>query len=273
MPKARAWTDEQLREAVKLSRNYKEVCRRLGLAPRGGNWWNVKARAEQLGLVTAHLSSNPIDEASLREAVAASISVIDVCTRLHMPADAASHQRVSRTIRRLRISIAHFPRRNSRNMRRGWTDEQLREAIPQARSIAGVLRTLGLVPAGGNYDQVNRRIRALALDVTHFTGMGWNVGGKFRPRPEVPLDEVLVGGRWTNSHSLKLRLIKVGLKPAACELCGWAQRAPDGRVPIELDHANGDHDDNRLENLRILCPNCHSLQPTHRGLNKRSCRR
>lgn len=273
MPKARAWTDEELREAVKLSRSYKEVCRRLGLVPRGGNWWNVKARAEQLGLPDAHFSRNAIDETLLREAVASSNSLIDVCRRLGLPADAASHQRVTRAVTRLHICVAHFPRGTSRDRGRSWTDEQLRDAVPRARSVAGVLRALGLVAAGGNYDQVNRRIAALALDVTHFTGMGWNVGGKFRPRPQLPLDEVLVAGRWASSHGLKLRLIKVGLKRAMCELCGWAQRSPDGRIPVELDHANGDRDDNRLENLRILCPNCHSLQPTHRGLNRRSRRR
>lgn len=58
-----------------------------------------------------------------------------------------------------------------------------------------------------------------------------------------------------------------GLKQPRCELCGWETLAPDGRLPLELDHVNGVRTDHRLENLRILCPNCHSLQPTHRGLN------
>ncbi|MGB4076287.1 MAG: HNH endonuclease [Minisyncoccia bacterium] len=43
-------------------------------------------------------------------------------------------------------------------------------------------------------------------------------------------------------------------------------------MPVELDHVNGDRHDNRIENLRILCPNCHSLKPTHRGRNKTNCR-
>jgi 5-methylcytosine-specific restriction endonuclease McrA len=48
--------------------------------------------------------------------------------------------------------------------------------------------------------------------------------------------------------------------------------ASDGRIPVELDHVNGDKSDNRIENLRILCPSCHSLQPTHRGLNQKQRR-
>ena len=150
----------------------------------------------------------------------------------------------------------------------------MRYARPsRLRSRSPWIRALGMVPAGGNYDQVPRRIRELELDTSHLTGMRWNTGGKFVPRPATPLEEVLVAGRWTGSTVLEHRLFRAGLKTPRCELCGWAERAPDGRIPVELDHINGDRFDNRLENLRILCPNCHSLQPTHRGLNQARRRR
>lgn len=133
-----------------------------------------------------------------------------------------------------------------------------------------VLQKLGLVPAGGNYHQVSLRIVALELNTNHFMGKGWNVGWQFDPRaPKRKLSELLVKDRPTQSHKLRLRLIDEGLKQPKCEECGWGKTAPDGRLPLELDHINGDHYDNRLENLRILCPNCHSLQPTHRGKNKK----
>jgi hypothetical protein len=179
-----------------------------------------------------------------------------------------SRRGVKARARALGLDVSHFPDR--RGLTR-WTDDDLRTAVASSPSVAAVLRALGLVAAGGNYQHVTREIARLGLDTAHFTGQGWNRGRS--PSRARPLEEVLVAGRWTSSRDLRERLIRAGLKQRACELCGWAQGAADGRVPVELDHINGDHDDNRLENLRILCPNCHALQPTHRGLNKKSRRR
>ena len=146
---------------------------------------------------------------------------------------------------------------------------QLIKAVALCKSYRAVLLALGLVPAGGNYAQVQCRVKDLGLSTEHFTGKGWNVGLAFNPNPAAQLEDLLVANGRTQSYVLKKRLFIAGLKKPACELCGWAEQASDGRIPVELDHINGDHYDNRLENLRILCPNCHSLQPTHRGKNKK----
>jgi 5-methylcytosine-specific restriction endonuclease McrA len=153
---------------------------------------------------------------------------------------------------------------------RSWVDDDLIKAVAASQSYRSVLIKLSLIPAGGNYDQVKKRISELSLSTEHFTGQGWNRGWQFDPRkPRLPLTELLVIDRPVQSHKLRLRLIAEGIKEARCELCGWNQSSPDGRLPLELDHLNGNPNDNRLENLRILCPNCHSLQPTHRGKNKK----
>jgi len=153
---------------------------------------------------------------------------------------------------------------------RSWTDEELMVAVKTSSSYRAVLIKLRLIPAGGNYAQVKLAIDRLNLNIAHFTGKGWNVGWRFDPRiPAQPLYTLLVKGSQAQSFVLKKRLFLAGLKTPICELCGWCTKADDGRIPVELDHINGDHSDNRLENLRILCPNCHSLQPTHRGKNKR----
>lgn len=149
--------------------------------------------------------------------------------------------------------------------RRSWTIGQLQDAVTSSFSYRQVLTKLGLREAGGNYDQIKKYIRELRLDIRHFKGRGWNLGLRGIGKPLIPLDDILVKGSYFQSFKLKKRLFTVGLKSQYCEECGWAQKTADGYLPLELDHINGDRHDNRLDNLRVLCPNCHSLKPTHRG--------
>ena len=154
--------------------------------------------------------------------------------------------------------------------KRSWTENDLRGAVTESFSIRSVLIKIGLVPAGGNYEQVKFEIRKLNLDTTHFTGSRWNVGRKYTTKSRVQTKDMLINNGTTQSYKLKKRLFEEGIKQQKCELCGWCETSLDGRIPVELDHINGDRYDNRLENLRVLCPNCHSLQPTHRGRNKKT---
>lgn len=151
---------------------------------------------------------------------------------------------------------------------RKWTNQNLEEAVKKSQSLRQVIKLLGLIPAGGNYQQVQAAIMQQGLNTAHFTGKLWNKGLRGVGIERVSLEQIFQRGAPFQSHKLKLRLFAAGLKTPRCELCGWAEKSIDGRVPLELDHINGNHSDNRLENLRILCPNCHSLQPTHRGKNQ-----
>lgn len=152
--------------------------------------------------------------------------------------------------------------------KRSWTIEQLKNAVVNSTSYRKVLFLLNLKEAGGNYDQVKKYIKESGYDISHFKGKAWNKGLRGIGKPHIPLDEILVSSSTYQSFKLKNRLFKSNLKDPHCELCGWAQQTSDGRMPLELDHVNGNRHDNRLENLRILCPNCHSLQSTHRGRNR-----
>lgn len=152
---------------------------------------------------------------------------------------------------------------------RKWTEKQLIDAVKKSRSVRQVIQTLGLIPAGGNYVQVQSRIVELKLNTKHFLGMGWSKGMPFARKAPIALEKILVKNSSYQSFKLKKRLFTSGLKFQKCEECGWKKISEDGRIPLELDHINGDRNDNRLENLRVLCPNCHSLKPTHRGRNKK----
>lgn len=153
--------------------------------------------------------------------------------------------------------------------RRSWTSEQLKDAVRTSGSFRQVLTKLHLREAGGNYVQLQKYVKEYELDTSHFHGKLWNKGLKLPYNPKIPLEHLLRTGVQFPSYKLKIRLFRANLKSPKCEECGWAQRTADGYLPTELDHINGDTSDNRIENLRILCPNCHSLKPTHRGRNKR----
>lgn len=150
-----------------------------------------------------------------------------------------------------------------------WEKERLEQLVKDSYSIRQVIIGLGLVAAGGNYAQVKKYITIYKLDTKHFLGMGWSKGKQGNDHPRIPTKDILVLGSTFQSYKLKQRLFKEGLKSPHCEECGWAKKSEDGRLPLELDHINGNPQDNRIENLRILCPNCHSLKPTHRGKNKK----
>ena len=149
--------------------------------------------------------------------------------------------------------------------KRSWTVDQLIDAVGNSFSYRQVLNKLGLREAGGNYEQVKKYIKENKLDIKHFKGRGWNLGLRGIGKPRVSLDKILVKDSYFQSFKLKNRLFAVGLKHQQCEQCGWAERTKDGYLPLELDHINSNRHDNRLENLRILCPNCHSLTENHRG--------
>ena len=145
--------------------------------------------------------------------------------------------------------------------------EEYEEAVSKSFSIASVCKYLGIKPTGGNYRIVHKAIEEYKLDTSHFTGQGWNVGLKFNPKSVTYLKDILVKDSFYQSYKLKKRLLKEGLKELKCECCGlekW-QGMP---IPLELHHVNGDNRDNRIENLELLCPNCHALTDNYRGLNK-----
>jgi HNH endonuclease len=152
--------------------------------------------------------------------------------------------------------------------RRKWTDADLQRAVAEANSIAGVLRKLGLQPAGGNYENVRRNLKQLALDVSHWTGQGHLRGKRGLHRPRLPLAQLLRHGSGYHSNKLRRRLIAEGVLEPRCSACGLERWLAEP-IPLELDHIDGDRENNELSNLRLVCPNCHAFTPTYRGKNKR----
>jgi hypothetical protein len=142
------------------------------------------------------------------------------------------------------------------------TRERLVAAVNGATSFRQVLVRLDVAPYGGNYGVLRRALTRHNIDTSQFVGRGWSRGRKLSPRK--PLAAYLGNAAPITSYKLKNRLLREGLLERRCASCGHTEWQAQP-IPLELDHINGDNRDNRLENLRLLCPNCHALTPTYRS--------
>lgn len=153
-------------------------------------------------------------------------------------------------------------------MPRSWTDEQLTNSVFHSSTLAQVLRDLQLQPVGGNYKSVQKHIERLGLPTNHMLGKSWAKGQATESRPRIELADALVeNSPYGKTSSLKRRLVREGLLVSECATCKITDWLGEPLV-LHLDHVNGRNNDNRIENLRLLCPNCHSQTDTYCGRNK-----
>ncbi|MFD7719110.1 HNH endonuclease [Streptomyces sp. NPDC059814] len=157
------------------------------------------------------------------------------------------------------IDVSHFVDTRVRH-----TEEKLRDLVARSSSVAEVVRRLGINPVGGNHAHISRRITALRIDTSHFV--------RTPPRrPKGALGNRLVLGSSSDGRipggRLRRELTRNGVEDACAE-CGNKGEWQDQPLRLEVDHVNGNWWDNRPENLRILCPNCHAATDTYRGRNR-----
>ena len=214
-------------------------------------------------------------EAEARVAIGEAASWMDVLAKLGCEYHGKNIATVRKWAARWQISTRHLS--DQRGPRPRYTEPELRNAIAASRSWAETLRRLGYCPTGGNCKTLKRRAAEAGISYAHFDPYARSreqAGGG-----RIPLAEVLVEHSIYDRSSLKPRLYAEGVKQAVCELCGQGEMWRGKRMGLILDHVNGTRDDNRLENLRIVCPNCAATLDTHCGrktrtpTDARKCRR
>ena len=153
-----------------------------------------------------------------------------------------------------------------------WSDEELlRTVCASARSVSNALEMLGLSKnGGGNVHTFRKKTQEYGIDISHFMGRGWSKNMKFpaRGKTDGPSnDEIFVENSKTTRSVVRKRLIKHKIIPYKCAGCGNTGEWLGNTMSLELDHINGNNKDNRIENLRWLCPNCHATTETYCGRN------
>lgn len=208
----------------------------------------------------------------LQNLIDQNLSVRDICLRAKK-----STSTVCYYLRYYKLKTNHKPFTNiSPRKSTRYTDFDIKVAVSNSFCIADVLLRLSLCPRGGNYRTIKSRIKELGIDTSHFSlkeVIQRRLKNKNFEGYYSSLEDVLVQNSKYKNTSLKKRLYENKIKKEECEICGQGAYWQGQKLVLILDHINGIHSDNRINNLRIVCPNCNSQLPTHGTKNFKTTRK
>ena len=143
-----------------------------------------------------------------------------------------------------------------------FTKEELELAVKKSYCITNLLENLNKTQSGSSVKIIKKYLALYNIDISHFNPYKKNIE-VLKNIPHLPLSYWLQEGTKIGSSNLKEKLYKSGIKERICEKCGQTEMWNGERISLILDHINGHPKDNRIENLRIVCPNCEATLETH----------
>ncbi|MEU6169304.1 HNH endonuclease signature motif containing protein [Streptomyces tanashiensis] len=213
------------------------------------------------------MGTSPYTRERLESAARGARTLTEALERLGVDPRSGSRRYVRDRMRKLGVDTSHFEREGVR-----WTREVLAEAVAVSTNMCEVLVRLGVEIVGGQHTHISRRVKAYGIDTSHFTTSVRTENMRFNQRrrtaEEILIRDNSVHPRRAQSSRLKAAMVEVGVEER-CAQCPTGSEWLGDPLPLEVDHIDGDWRNNRIDNLRMLCPNCHSTTDNYRGRGKR----
>lgn len=203
------------------------------------------------------------------KAVQASTNIRQALLKMGLNGRGGAYKTFHKRCRALNLDLSHFAagqpftKGTDSITRKTLTNPEIIESCAMSISRQATLKCLSLnIDSGANVAWIDKKIEQLNISTAHWLGQGHLKGKTHNWGKSIPLNDILIeGSDYDNNSTLKHRLVKEGLLEYRCYACGivdWQEKP----LSLQLEHKNGNNRDNRIDNLTLLCPNCHSQTPT-----------
>jgi len=269
---------ERLKEIVLKSDSFVDVVNELGYSLKEGHAaLNIRRHIKRNNISTEHFSTvQKIKDSKIRYEKETLIRLVNECKTLKeilceldlLPID-SNYKTLKKHLSLNNIDYSHIKSRNNFNkiINKNYEINKFSEIISSSLSYKEVFQKLGLDYRGNNYATIHKYIDIYQLNTSHFNVYSERVKTLSRYN-KIPLSLILVeNSEYKSTNNLKKRLYNENILERKCILCGQNENWNGAHMSLILDHINGVSNDNRIKNLRIVCPNCNATLPTFAGKN------
>jgi hypothetical protein len=270
---------EILEEVVIISDSFVEVIKNLGLDVTNNSIKkNIERKIKRFSISVDHFSSvkrvkdykvRYSDKERLKLLVNNCFSMKEVLLELDLLPIDSNYKTLKRYLKKYEIDYSKFEKIN--NVSNNYNKDILTEVVLMSKTYKECLLKLNIRSAGGNYKSLKKYIDLYNIDTSHFNSniVRNDKLSKFNKSRKFQLKEILIENSTYSRTSLKKRLYDENILERKCCLCGQDENWNEMKISLILDHINGVHNDNRIENLRIVCPNCNAGLDTFAGRNNK----